>query len=74
MLGYYLFTTLFESAGDRRPRVARFYEVASCLAELTPAIRVAKQGDDRRGEFRRLIRADVVMSVADAEPFGSHRR
>src|SRR5688572_13753233 len=74
MLGNYLFTPLFEYARNGRPRVTALDQPASGVSKLTPALRVAKQGDDGAGEVGRVVGADVMAARTDAEPLGADGR
>src|SRR5688500_15734028 len=71
MLGNHLFTTLFEHARDRRPRIAALDEPAAGVSELMAAIRIPEQRDDGGREVGGVVGADVMTARADAEPLGA---
>src|SRR5688500_14199474 len=71
MRGNHLFTSLFEYASNRRPRVAGLDEMPAGAAQLRTACRVAEQRRHRAGELARLVDAGVVEARLDAEAFGA---
>ena len=71
---HYLFTSFLELAGDRRPRVIRFDEIASRTSEGATPLRIAQQPHDRVGKFARAVGGHEVAPWFERKPFGAHRR
>ena len=74
MQRYHLFTAFFELAGDRRPRVIGFNQIASGLPQGLPLRGIAQQTNHRVGEDIRIVRGEEVASILEREPFGADGR
>ena len=73
MQRYHLFTAFFELAGDRRPRVVGFNQIASGLPEGLALLGIPQQANHRAGKRIRVIRRDEMATVLEREPFGADR-